>query len=77
MVTTHFNNEDNILYVTMEVYVGKSPDGSVILVRRAPIMKGGLVAKRIDDTPVYVMDLVRMAGAVIADDVESLDDELV
>ena len=73
--TTHFDDEDNLLYVTKEVYVGKSPVGPVILVKRAPIMKGGLVAKRIDDTPVYVEDVVRMTGAVIAEDAESLANE--
>ena len=40
-------------------------------------MNGGLVANRIDDTPVYMEDEVRMTGAVISDYVESLDDELV
>ena len=49
--TTHFDDEDSLLNVTKEVYVGQSPEGSVILVSRAPIMKGGLVATRIDGTP--------------------------
>ena len=38
-------------------------------------MKGGLVAKRIDDTPVYVEDVVRMTGAVIPEDAESSEPE--
>ena len=25
--TTHFDGEDNLLYVTKEVYVGQSPEG--------------------------------------------------
>ena len=73
--TTHFNDEDNLLYVTMEVYVRKSPVGPVILVKWAPIMKGGLVVKRIDDTPGYVEDVVQMTGTVIPEDAESSDPE--
>ena len=71
--TTHFDDDYNLLYVTKEVYLGKSPVGPVILVKRAPIMRGGLVAKRIDDTPVYVEDVVRMTGAVIPEDTEVSD----
>ena len=37
--TTHFDDGNNLLYVTKEVYVGKSQEGSVILVSRAPIIK--------------------------------------
>ena len=76
MGTTHFDDEVNLLlYVMKEVYVGQSPEGLVILVSRAPIMKGSLNAKRIDDTPVYVEDVVRVTGAVIAEDVESSEPE--
>ena len=56
MDTTHFDDEDNLLYVTKEVYVGQSAEGSVIL-----------VAKSIDEKPVYVEDFLRMTGTVIAD----------
>ena len=59
MDTTHFDEEDGLLNVTKEVYVGQSPEVSVILVSRAPIMKGVLVANRIDATLVYVKDVVR------------------
>ena len=34
-------------------------------------MTGGLVAKRIHETPVYMEDVVQMTGAVITEDVES------
>ena len=88
--TTHFDDEDGLLYVSKEVYVGKSPVGPVILVKRAPIMKNGLVSKRYDDTPVYVEDVIRMTGAVLdtrrqesrggdsfpADDLDLLEAEL-
>ena len=77
MGTTHFDDEFGLLYVATEVYVGQSPDGLVILISRAPIMKGGLVAKCIDETPVFVEDVVRMTKAVIADSHEPLDEELV
>ena len=30
--TKHFDDEDKLLYVAKEVYVGQSPEGSVILV---------------------------------------------
>ena len=40
-------------------------------------MKGGPVAKRVDETPVCVEDMVRMTGSVIAGKSGSLDDELV
>ena len=40
--TTHFDDKDGLFYVTKTIYVGKSPMGPVILVSRAPIMKGGL-----------------------------------
>ena len=63
--TNHFDDEDGLLYVTKEVYVGKSPVGSVILVSRAPIMKGGLVAKRYNETPVHVADVIRTTGAIL------------
>ena len=56
--TTHFDEEGGLLYVTKEVYVEQSPEGSVILVSLALIMKGGLVVKRIDETPVSVEDVV-------------------
>ena len=36
-------------------------------------MKGGLVSDRIDDTPVYVEDVVQMTGTVIAEDAESIE----
>ena len=49
----------------MEVYVGKSPVGPVILASRAPIMKNGLMSKRYDETPVNVADVIRMTGAVL------------
>ena len=42
--TAHFDDEDNLLYAAKEVCVGQSPEGSVILVSWAPIIKGGLVA---------------------------------
>ena len=77
MGTTHFDDEDNLINVTKEVCLGKYPARSVILISRAPIMKCGLVSKRIDDTPLHVEDVVRMTGAVIAEDAESLDNELV
>ena len=73
--TTHYEDKDNLLYVTKEIYVGKSPVGPDILVKRAPIMKGGLVAKRIDATPVYEEDAVRMTGAVIPEDAEFSEPE--
>ena len=57
--TTHFDDEENLIYVTKEVYMGKSPEGSFILVSRAPIMKGGLVSTRVDDTAVYAEGVVR------------------
>ena len=41
----------------------KSPVGPVISVSRAPTMKGGLVARRCDETPVHVADVIRMTGA--------------
>ena len=50
--------------------MGKSPVGPVILVKRTPIMKGGIVSTRIDDAPVYVEDVVRMTGSVIPEDTE-------
>ena len=49
----------------MEVHVGKSPVGPIILVSRAPIMKNGLKSKRYDETPVHVADVIRMTGAVL------------
>ena len=62
--TKHFNDEDGLLHVTKKVYVGKSPVGPVILVSRAPIMKGGLVATRYNETPLRVEDVIRMADEV-------------
>lgn len=56
--TKHFDEEDGLLFVTKEVYVRKSPVGQILLVERASIMKGDLVAKRYDETPVYGEDLV-------------------
>ena len=56
--TTHFDDEDDLFYITKEVYVGQSQEVSVILVSRAPIMKGGLVSTRSDKTPVYGEDVV-------------------
>ena len=75
--STHVDEEDGLLYVTKEVYVGKSPEGSVILVSRAPVMKVGLVANRVDETPMYVEDLVRMTRSAIADKSGSFDNESV
>ena len=63
--TTHFEDEDGLLYVTMQAYVSKSPMGPVILVSRVPIMKKGLVSKRYDDTPVHAANVIRMIGAVL------------
>ena len=56
--------------------MGQSPERSVILVSRAPVMKRGLVTKCFDETPVYVDDVVRMTGAVIAESHEFLDELL-
>ena len=47
--TKRFDDEDGLLYVTMRVDVGKSPIGPVIIVSRAPILKGGLEARRHDE----------------------------
>ena len=63
--TTHFHDEDTLLYVTQKVYVGRSPIGAVILVSRAPIHKNGLVSSRADSTPVHVEDIIRMTGEVL------------
>ena len=38
-------------------------------------MKGGLVSRRIDDTPVYVEDVVRITGAVLQEDAEFSEPE--
>ena len=65
MCNKHFDQEDGLLFVTKKVYVGKPLVGPVILVSRAPTMKGGLVARRYDETLVYVEDIVRMMGAVL------------
>ena len=66
--TTHFDDEDSLLYVTQKVYVGRSPVGAVILVRRAPIHENGLVSSRADSTSVHVEDIVRMTGEVLLEE---------
>ena len=65
MGTSHFDGEDGLLYVTMEIYFGKSTVGPVILVSRAPIMKNVLCLSQYDETPVHVADVIRMTGAVL------------
>ena len=54
MGTTHFDDEDCLLYVTEKVYFGKPPVGPVILLSRNPVTNGGMFAKHYDETPVYV-----------------------
>ena len=49
---------DGLLYVMKEVYIGNSSMGLVIFVSRAPIMKGGLVARRYDETLMHVTDVI-------------------
>ena len=70
MGTTHFNDEDGLLYVTQKVYVGSSPVGEVILVSRAPVHSNGLVSSRVDSTPICVEDIVRLTGEVIEEEEE-------
>ena len=41
-----------------KVYVGKFPVGPINLVSRAPIMKGGLVARQYDETLVHAADVI-------------------
>ena len=48
---THFDGGDVLFYV--------------ILGSRVPVMKGRLVARRYDKTPVHVVDVIRMTGAVL------------
>ena len=43
----------------------KSPVRQIILISQAPIIKGGLVARRFDEDPVYFKDIARMTGAVL------------
>ena len=63
--TTHIDGEDSLIYAKKEVSVGQSPEGSVNLVSRAPVIKGGLVAKYIDRTPVYVEDEEQMTEEIV------------
>ena len=56
--------------------MGQSPKGSVIPISRAAIMKGGLIADRIDETPVHVEGVVQITGEVTAESHESLEEEL-
>ena len=55
MGTTHFDDEDGLLYVTQKVYERRSPVGKVILVSR---FSGS-------QTPVHVEDIVRLTGEVL------------
>ena len=66
--TTHFGDEDGLLYVTQLVYEGRSPVGKVILVIRAPVHRNGLVSSRASSTPVHVEDIVRTIGEVCEDE---------
>ena len=62
--TTHFDGEDELLYVAKKVYVDNS---LVIFVRRAPIMKNGIANiwyDKNDETPVCIEGVV---GGFITD----------
>ena len=60
-----------MLYVTIQIYVGRSPVGEVILVSRAPIHRNGLISSRADSTPVCVEDIVRLTGEVLEEEEEN------
>ena len=57
MSSTHFDDEDDLLYVIKEV------DVKVILISLAPITKSDLIGRRYDDTREYVEGVINDGGS--------------
>ena len=59
---THYHDEDGLLYVTIEVFKGSTPDGPCILGERSPILSNCLVSTKHSTVPVHVHDVVLMSS---------------
>ena len=59
--TTHYDDEDSLLYGTI---VGYSPVGPVVLAVRAPVLANRLVFVKHNEIPAHVGDIVKMRSGM-------------